>query len=104
MKILSSPDCPVCNETQTTYHIFYACTNAIIAADVLTDYKHLLDSNPSLLANINSMVSRLLYLNRNKKVTSDLFFIAINKRLEDLKVIAFHKEKTKIYLTLTNYH
>jgi hypothetical protein len=95
MKLLSSSDCPVCNETQTTYHIFYACSNAIVAAGVLMDHKHTLDSSPLLCANINSMVSRLLYLNRNKKVTSDLFISAINNRLDDLKVIAFHKEKQK---------
>jgi hypothetical protein len=95
MKLISSPDCLVCNEIQTTYHIFYSCFNALRASDVLADFKHLLESNPALNANINSLVNRLLYINRNRKVTSDLFIIAINNRLEDLKVIALNKERNK---------
>jgi hypothetical protein len=95
MKLLASSECLVCKETQTTNHIFHDCVNAQLATKALNDCAYLFEHDPHLRDNTISLVQRLLFLNRNKKVNVEVFIQAINNRIEDLNVVANHKKNAK---------
>jgi hypothetical protein len=95
MRLLDSPACDVCSEVQTTDHIFNRCSNATEALKAFNESAPLFASTPFLKLNIESLIKRLLYLNRNKKVDLDLFRIAITNRLNDLNYISIAKINSK---------
>ena len=95
MKLRDSPACDVCSEIQTLDHIFNQCSNSKAASKALEDNAHLFVSSPFLKSNIDSMIKRLLYLNRNKKINIDLFAIAIANRVSDLNYISIAKLNSK---------
>lgn len=95
MKLNDSPLCPMCNVTQTCEHIFYECTNSKEASDALAQSRDKYSSNPKLSANIRSLVNRILFLNRNRIVKSDLFISAIYNRIDDFDRILQFKYRRK---------
>jgi hypothetical protein len=94
MKILDSPDCDICNDTQTSEHIFKLCINATVAWKAFNENPNS-SVSPYHRSNIESLIKRLLYLNRNKKINIDLFRTAITNRIDDLNYIALTKKKRK---------
>ncbi len=95
MKVTSSPQCEVCFNEQTTDHIFKLCLNAKAAIEAFDDLSPQFSTNPILKQNIESLMKRLLYLNKNKRITSELFRIAITNRISDHNQILISKGKRK---------
>lgn len=87
MKFVNSPNCSLCEVNQNAYHIFYDCCNAIEASEAINASSHLLEQYPSRKLNIMALVNRLLFLNRNKKLKSEFFIVAINNRIADLDIL-----------------
>jgi hypothetical protein len=95
MKLVSSPNCELCNCEQTTEHIFITCSNAKISTNSYDELKHLFEGNHLLTLNVQANIKRLLYLNKNKQLNSDLFKIAITNRINDFKLINDRKTRKK---------
>ena len=94
MKLINSPLCEVCNDSQDTEHIFESCINVDESILALAKYQQFILSNPSVRNNINALINRLLYMNRNKPLKADFFCKAIDNRLNDLdKLLQFKKRK-----------
>jgi hypothetical protein len=95
MKLVESPNCPFCLVRQTTFHIFFECLNSIEASLAVEFTGHLFSHLPMLKSNVIALVNRMLFLNRNKKVKSELFIVAIKNRIEDFDKISLHKRNEK---------
>ncbi len=94
MKLVSTPLCDQCMVEQTPDHIFKDCTNAKAAYKAYDEMSAQVE-NPLLKNNIESLIKRLLYLNRNSKVNSELFSLAITNRVNDYNMLRLMKEKRK---------
>ncbi len=95
MKVVSSPLCEKCKMLQSTDHIFIHCSNAKISLKVYNDFAAQFENNLYLKINIESLIKRLLYLNRNSDVNSEMFNIAITNRINDFNAIQLTKMKKK---------
>ncbi len=95
MKLISSPLCPLCNVEQSSNHIFSECVNVKVANCVINEYSSQISNNKSLQANSISLIKRLCYLNKDKKLTSDIFRVAIQDRINDLNGITYSFERRK---------
>jgi exonuclease III len=95
MRVVSSPLCEMCSVEQTSDHIFNHCLNAKLASKAYNELAVQFVSIPHLKNNIESMIKRLLYLNRNSKINSEVFNIAITNRINDHNLIRLTKEKRK---------
>jgi hypothetical protein len=95
MKLIPSPLCPLCDTEQTSEHIFLECINIKNSNGAVKHFSTQLHNNRTLNANISSLIKRMCYLNKDKKLTTDIFRIAIQDRINDLNYINFSKEKRK---------
>ncbi len=101
MKFTSSPLCEQCNTDQTSDHIFNHCYNATQASKALNDFSEKLADNHHIKLNVESLIKRLLYLNRNSKISVEIFNIAIANRIKDFRQLQIDKIKRK-ELTVIN--
>ncbi len=96
MKLIASPLCPLCDVDQSSKHIFNDCVNVRVAKEVMPEYSSQISNNKPLHVNTNSFIKRLCYLNKDKKLNSDLFCVAIQDRINDLNCITNIRENRKI--------
>jgi hypothetical protein len=95
MKVVSTPLCDKCMIVQTSDHIFNQCHNAIIASCAFNSFAAQYANNLFLKINIESLIKRILYLNRNSNVNSEMFNTAIVNRINDFNAINLSKSKRK---------
>jgi len=88
MKLVASPDCPICQCAQSIIHIFDECSNSVKAYKILREFyeKHKVEDWVTK-KNLDSLIKRLLYLNRNKFLHSSVIEITLANRVSDLEVI-----------------
>ncbi len=95
MKLRDTPYCDICNEVQSTEHIFTQCSNAIVAYTAYNELLPQFKDHSQLVMNIMSLIKRLLFLNKNNRLVSNIFRIAILDRINDFTKIQCHNIKRK---------
>jgi len=95
MKLVESPECIMCKVTQTNTHIFEECVNAVAAYNALSRCKDRICPTSINYKNVMSLVNRMLFLNRNRAISSDLFCVAINNRIDDIEKIMKYRDKKR---------
>jgi hypothetical protein len=95
MKLIASPNCPLCEVEQTADHIFNDCVNIVIGTETLKLKTNSLHMNKSTSSNCLALVKRMCYLNKDKKLNADLFRTAIDNRLNDFNCITRNKGMKK---------
>jgi hypothetical protein len=100
MKLINSPLCAQCNCNQDIEHIFTQCINALEAQIAVNSVAHQFEHDYIIETNINSLINRLLFLNKDKVVKADLFCIAIDSRLQDLEQINQNRRNKKVMIDI----
>jgi exonuclease III len=100
MKLINSPLCNVCGIEQTAEHIFLDCTNAKNSVTAYSQLSFKFKHDKSVNSDVKALINRILYMNRNKAMKSDVFCIAINNRLNDLNNILQFKKRKKELLVI----
>jgi hypothetical protein len=95
MKLINSPNCPICNVEQSSDHIFIECENYRVGNDMIKETTKDIQITKVLYENCISLVRRLCYLNKDKKICKDIFRIALGNRLNDFSCINRNKIKKK---------
>jgi hypothetical protein len=92
MKLVNSPYCQVCFDVQTISHIFDECVNAKNAKLAIDECQEINASNET---NTSSLIKRLLFLNKNRRLQIEYFKAAIRNRIDDLETVIANKNKLK---------
>jgi hypothetical protein len=90
MNLVTSPYCQVCSEIQTSNHIFEECCNALLAKQILSDYTSA-RSTEIIDCNTQSLVKRLLFLNKDKILHPEVIKTSIIRRIDDIESIIIKK-------------
>jgi hypothetical protein len=102
MKLIASPNCNLCNVEQTAEHILNDCINIVSGIDTLNLITDKLQISKSLYMNCLALVKRFCYINKDKKLSTDLFRSAIENRLNDFNRISRKKMLKKELDTINN--
>jgi len=102
MKMVDTPNCAVCHSVQDSTYIFRDCVNATKAHQVINQFSELDD--PRTKNMVTFMINRMLYLNRNKKICSEIFHIAIRNRLDDYETLSLRKQNAIRLRKMNNPH
>jgi len=95
MKLASSPNCQMCLTPQDAEHIFFNCLNALEAKNALNEFNSELSNSIYLRTYVQSLINRLLFLNKDKLIKTDLFCIAISNRIKDFDKINQNQQNKK---------
>jgi hypothetical protein len=95
MKLRDLPLCELCLVEQSQEHIFMQCSNAVTSAKVYNDLLPTFANSSLMKSNVSSLIKRMLFLNKNKRLSEDVFKIAILDRIQDINKILAFKEKRK---------
>jgi hypothetical protein len=87
MKLISSPLCRQCQVVQDSQHIFETCHNAVTAFEAILKFPEINNRNYLLSINVESLIKRLLFLNKDKEISGALFEYAISCRINDFKIL-----------------
>ena len=94
MKLIDSPTCQVCKKMQTAEHFFTECSNSSLAESVLSNHTEILN-NYTLRINIDALIQRLLFLNKDKKLSSDFIQLVVCNRISDFDKLFSNKTNKK---------
>jgi len=94
MNLITSPFCQICHEIQSSIHIFDECINSKAAHEALDSFPEICN-NQFLESNTKSLIKRLLFLNKNRRLQIEYFKAAIRNRIDDLETVIANKNKLK---------
>jgi len=103
MKLLESPNCPICEIPQDNEHIFNTCQNAIIAEHISVEIiSQITDIDATLLTNIQSLIKRQLFINKNTPLNEITLRHILNLRISDLATLKNHKKRKKLLAKISH--